>query len=446
MRIKIKESEKFAYLFEKIIGFKLNRPIAGICTDSRECKNGDLYISLVGSRLNGNEFLPEVQKKGAIAALVSKKKNDLNIQQIVVQNPKDSIAELANIWRKQFDIPIIAITGSNGKTSTKDLLVHVLLKKFNVHATKGNFNTSIGLPLTLLELTESHDISVIELGASQIGDIENLCNISNPTHGLITNIAPAHFDGFGSMKAIIDTKGALFKYLKNGISFVNMADNNVASIKILGKKITFGITPDCDYPADIHHGKNGALAITIDSKEILTGSKNLSFIKNSIAVFSIAKTIGMKCEEIKSQIKSFTPPAGRCQVKKFDKITVIDDTYNANLVSCMAALEYLKAFSGKGRKVFVFGDMLELGELSTKQHFKVGEKCKELNLDFVYTFGDESKVTHDALNGKIHNSHFNSKSNLISTLKQDLKPGDKVLFKGSRGMAMDNVISEVFRT
>ncbi len=446
MRVKIKESEKFAYLFEEQTGFRFNRPITGICTDSRECKNGDLYISIVGSKLNGNKFLPEVEKKGANAALVPKKENNLNIQQIVVKNPKDSIAKLANIWRNQFDIPVIAITGSNGKTSTKDLLVHVFLKKFNVHATKGNFNTSIGLPLTLLELTESHEISVIELGANQIGDIENLCKISNPTHGLITNIAPAHYERFGSMDAIIKTKGALFKYLKNGTSFVNMADANITSIKILGKKITFGITPDCDYSADIHHEKNGALAITIDNKEILTGSKNLSFIKNSIAVFSIAKTIGMKWEEIKYQIKSFNPPPGRCQVKKFDKITVIDDTYNANLVSCIAALEYLNAFSGKGRKVFVFGDMLELGELSTKQHLKVGEKCKELKLDLVYTFGDESKVTYNTLNGETHKSHFNSKSNLISTLKNNLKPGDKVLFKGSRGMAMDNIISEVFKS
>ena len=201
-----------------------------------------------------------------------------------------------------------------------------------------------------------------------------------------------------------------------------------------------------EFPTNIHHEKNGALAITIDNKEILTGSKNLSFIKNSIAVFSIAKTIGMKWEEIKYQIKSFNPPPGRCQVKKFDKITVIDDTYNANLVSCIAALEYLNAFSGKGRKVFVFGDMLELGELSTKQHLKVGEKCKELKLDLVYTFGDESKVTYNTLNGEIHKSHFNSKSNLISTLKNNLKPGDKVLFKGSRGMAMDNIISEVFKS
>tara|TARA_S200000501_G_scaffold228577_1_gene214351 strand:+ start:5 stop:1345 length:1341 start_codon:yes stop_codon:yes gene_type:complete len=446
MRIKIKESEKFAYLFEKRIGFKLRKLITGLCTDSRECENGDLYISIVGTKLNGNKFLPEVEKRGAYAALVSKKENNLNIQQIVVQNPKESIAKLANIWRNQFDIPVVAITGSNGKTSTKDLLVHVLLKKFKVHATKGNFNTSIGLPLTLLELTESDDISVIELGANKIGDIENLCKISNPTHGIITNIAPAHFEGFGSIDAIIKTKGALFGYLKNGMSFVNMADKEIASIKISGKKITFGKTPDCDFYANIQNQKNGKMTVKIDNKEILTISRNLSFIKNCIAVYAIAKTLGMEPERIKFQIKSFQTPPGRCQVKIFDKITVIDDTYNANLVSCIAALEYLKAFSRKGRKVFVFGDMLELGKLSTKQHIKVGEKCSELNLDLVYTFGTESKVTNNALSSRIHNSHFDSKSNLISKLKKDLKPGDNVLFKGSRGMAMDNIISEVFRT
>lgn len=444
MRISIKESEKFALLFKKEIGIKLNRPITGISTDSRECKSEDLFISVKGEKINGDKFLPEVAKKGANAALVSKESDRIDIQQIIVKNPKDSIAKLASAWRSLFNIPIIAITGSNGKTSTKELLVHVLSKRFNVHATKGNFNTSIGLPLTLLELTESHDISVIELGANQIGDIEKLCNISKPTHGLITNISPAHFEGFGSMNAIIKTKGSLFKYLKNGISFVNLTDINVASIKTLGQTVTYGLSPDCDYPADIHHEKNGNLTITIDSKEISTSSKNLSFIKNSIPVFSVANTMGINWKDIRTQIQSFKPPSGRCQIKKFDDVTVIDDTYNANLVSCLAALDYLKAFSDNGRKIFVFGDMLELGELSKQQHLTVGEKCKELNLDFVYTYGNETKATSKALNNKILHSHFDSKSNLVSKLKKDLMPGDKILFKGSRGMAMDTIISEVF--
>lgn len=446
MRIAVNKSRKFSSVFKRIVGSKLNLEITGICTDSRECKNGDLFISILGSKLNGNNFLKEVERKGAHAALVPNKENNVDIQQIIVEDPKDSIAQVANEWRNQFDISIIAITGSNGKTSTKDLLVHVLSKKFNVHATKGNFNTSIGLPLTLLELNELHDISVIELGANQKGDIKNLCEISNPTHGLITNISPAHYEGFGSIGAIIKTKGALFEYLKNGTSFVNMADDNVASIKTSGVKISYGTTPDCDFLADIRREKNRNLSIAINNKKILSASKNLSFIKNSIAVFSVAKTFGIKTKEIKSQLKSFSPPSGRCQIKNFDKITVIDDTYNANLVSCMAALEYLKALNVGGRKIFVFGDMLELGELSKKEHFKVGEKCKDLNLDLVYTFGIESKVTNSVLIGSIQNSHFVSRSNLISKLKQTLIPGDQVLFKGSRGMAMENIISEVFKT
>ncbi|MBT6866681.1 MAG: UDP-N-acetylmuramoyl-tripeptide--D-alanyl-D-alanine ligase, partial [Candidatus Marinimicrobia bacterium] len=344
----------------------------------------------------------------------------------------------------QFNIPVIGITGSNGKTSTKDLLVHVLQSSYDVHATQGNFNTTIGLPLTLLQLNDEHTVSILEMGASIPGEIEVLCEIAEPTHGIITNIAPAHLEGFGSIETIAREKEALFRSLGKGISFVNQADNRIVGMDIEGESITFGLTPDCDFPADIHQEEDGSLTLILDAHDIPTESQNLSFIKNIIAVSAIAVTLGVEWKNVINQIQSFSPPTGRCQVKQYNDVTVIDDTYNANLISSLAALDYLKAFSGNGRRIFVFGDMFELGPTSTDQHRQIGEKCTELGLDGVFTLGENTIHTDSAINNGIQHEHFENKNELIDSLKKLIHSGDKILFKGSRGMAMEKVIQGVF--
>ena len=444
MRVELKQPERFSAIFESVTGFRIHHPVLGITTDSRECKKGDLYIAIKGNRKDGHEFLSAVTKKGSIAALVNKKSIGLNLQQIEVKNTQLTIGKIAKEWRSQFSIPVIAITGSNGKTSTKELLVHILSNKYNVHATEGNFNTSVGLPLTLFKMEEKHNISILEMGANQEGDIEYLCNIAQPTHGLITNISKAHLSGFGTIDNITKTKGALFKSLKYGTAFVNMSDDQVASIPILGEKVTFGLTSECDYPADIYHENNGSLTLTVDTHKIPTGSQNISFAKNIIAVSAITFSLGIDWKNIVISISSFKPPDGRCKVKNIDGITIIDDTYNANLSSCLAALDYLNAFSDNGRRIFVFGDMFELGDESIEQHIEVGHKCKEIELDLVYTIGDNTKHTNSVLNNKIDSSHFESSSELINKLKNSLQDGDKILFKGSRGMSMEKIIEGVF--
>lgn len=445
MRINIKNTEIFSTVFESVTGQNLHKPITGITTDSRNIHEGDLYIALCGKKIDGHLFLNDVNRNGASAALVNKTQKNIELQQIEVLNPITEIGKIANAYRKNFDIPVIGITGSNGKTSTKELLSHVLSNDFNVHATNGNFNTKIGLSLTLLQLDKIHTISILEMGASLPGEIESLCQIAEPTHGLITNIAPAHLKGFGSMKNIAREKGALFRYLKNGTSFVNKTDEYLTNLPVQGKTITFGLTPDCDFPADIFQENNGTLTLILDAKEIPTHSHNLSFLKNSIAASTIAIALGVGWNNIIKQLQSFSPPPGRCNVEQINNITIIDDTYNANMTSSLAALDYLKAFSGDGRKIFVFGDMLELGNSSTEQHRKVGEKCNELSLDIVLTFGENTIHTNSAIQNGINHVHFNSKKKLIKSLKKMITPGDKILFKGSRGMSMESIISGVFK-
>ena len=389
MRITLPHSEKFSTVFETVTGQKLLHPILGITTDSRDVKEGDLYIALKGERVDGHSFLASVAKNGSSCALISEPEINLDFQQVQVKDPQETIGQIANAWRRQFNIPVIGITGSNGKTSTKDLLVHVLQSSYDVHATQGNFNTTIGLPLTLLQLNDEHTVSILEMGASIPGEIEVLCEIAEPTHGIITNIAPAHLEGFGSIETIAREKEALFRSLGKGISFVNQADNRIVGMDIEGESITFGLTPDCDFPADIHQEEDGSLTLILDAHDIPTESQNLSFIKNIIAVSAIAVTLGVEWKNVINQIQSFSPPTGRCQVKQYNDVTVIDDTYNANLISSLAALDYLKAFSGNGRRIFVFGDMFELGPTSTDQHRQIGEKMHRIRIGWCFYLGRE---------------------------------------------------------
>ena len=447
MRININKSEILSQIIKKITGETLTTPITGITTDSRDCKPGDLYIALLGNRSDGHDFLYQVDNINAAAALVSKENTTekLKLKQICVQDTNKVLGMIANKWRKNYDIPVIAITGSNGKTSTKELLYHILKEKYNVHATEGNYNTSIGLPLSLLGLNKSHDISIIEMGANHPGDIKYLCEIAEPTHGLITNISSAHLEGFQTIENIVDTKGSLFKYLRNGISFINYADERIKSINNIGQKITYGLNANCDFPADIHRENDGSITLTIDAQEIKTKSKNLSFAKNIIAVSAVSITLGIEWKLLQEKILTFIPPKGRCKVITYNSITIIDDTYNANLESCIAAIDYLNAFSGSGRKILVLGDMLELGTASTSQHEKLGSKCSAANLDAVFTIGKRTLSTQSTIHGVPINLHYNNSGDLISSLKSQLQDNDKILFKGSRGMKMEKIISGVFK-
>lgn len=439
MRIDLPNPAEFA----EMSGFTPSDPITGICTDSRECREGDLYIALKGERMDGHDFIANAFEHGAGAALVSSEYSSDSSNVIAVDDPLATLGALALQWRKKFDIPVIGITGSNGKTTTKDLVSHALAGSHTVHATKGNFNTSIGLPLTLLSMPQNATIAILEMGANQPGDIQTLCGFADPSHGMITNIAPAHLEGFGTIESIANTKAALFNALADGIAFVNAADPRIIALPIANEMVTFGLTPDCDFPADIHHEDDGTITLTVDSEEIPTGSQNLTFAKNVIASAALTVTLGLDWNQFRDAVLTFQPPKGRCQVKLFNNITIIDDTYNANLESTEAAIDYLSAFSGEGRRMLVFGDMFELGSSSEEQHRKVGEKCINAKLDALFTVGPESTQTDSAASVLPIHLHFDSKDELVQELKDTLESGDHLLVKGSRGMAMETVIDDL---
>jgi len=444
VRISLPDPTQFEVVFRTVTGHTI--PIVGgISTDSRECRSGDLYIAICGEKVDGHDFIDNAVENGAKVVLAQEHiKTDAYT--VLVNNTIEAISAVASFWRNQFDIPVIAITGSNGKTSTKELLRHVLNAQFAVHATEGNYNTSIGLPLTLFQMMQAHTISILEMGANQPGDIGALCSIANPTHGLITNIAPAHLEGFGSINEVAHTKAALFRAMSDkGIGFVNLTDPHISKMNLPKNSITFGITPDCDYPADIHTEDDGTLSLTISTEDIFTGSSNFSFAKNIIACAAIADTLNISWDLFRDRISTFQPPPGRCEIKKSKNMTFIDDTYNANVESTIAAIDYLTGFSGNGRRILIFGDMFELGDESKNQHIKVGQKCIESNLDYVFTVGTETLATHESITNGPKNMHFETKEDLIKELRTEITDGDKILVKGSRGMAMETIIETLMK-
>jgi len=444
VRISLPDPTQFEVVFRTVTGHTI--PIVGgISTDSRECRSGDLYIAICGEKVDGHDFIDNAVENGA-KVILAQEHIKTDAYTVLVNNTIEAISTVASFWRNQFDIPVIAITGSNGKTSTKELLRHVLNAQFAVHATEGNYNTSIGLPLTLFQMMQAHTISILEMGANQPGDIGALCSIANPTHGLITNIAPAHLEGFGSINEVAHTKAALFRAMSDkGIGFVNLTDPHISKMNLPKNSITFGITPDCDYPADIHTEDDGTLSLTISTEDIFTGSSNFSFAKNIIACAAIADTLNISWNLFRDRISTFQPPPGRCEIKKSKNMTFIDDTYNANVESTIAAIDYLTGFSGNGRRILIFGDMFELGDESKNQHIKVGQKCIESNLDYVFTVGTETLATHESITNGPKNMHFETKEDLIKELRTEITDGDKILVKGSRGMAMETIIETLMK-
>ena len=214
-------------------------------------------------------------------------------------------------------------------------------------------------------------------------------------------------------------------------------------IKAPSKSISFGINPDCDYPADIHYEEDGTITLTINAEEIPTFSSNLSFAKNIIACCAIARELDVEWEAIKDRVSTFSPPKGRCEVKNNGSYIIIDDTYNANLESTLAAIDYLSAFSGQGKKVFIFGDMLELGDVSREQHIVIGQKCDEMELSAVLTYGKETIATSESIKKVKINQHFDSKEELIDFLQKIIISKDKILIKGSRGMRMETIVQSI---
>ena len=419
-------------------------------------RSEEIFVALRGEKFDGHSFVEQVFQKGIVLAVVEKswyekissqKPVDSSKSFIIVEDTSKAYGELANIWRKKFDIPIIAITGSNGKTTTKEMLKEVLQTQHNVHFTKANDNNQIGVPKTLLGLNKHHDIAVLELGSNHPGEIEYLKNIAQPTHSLVTNIGREHLEFFGSLENVAKEETTTFS--NSVFCFVNDDDAEIKNRSLnLQKKKTYGFYADSDVCGHIENiDENGCVTFSISNSQFsisnvklqATGIHNAT---NALASATVGFHFGISPENIKSSLENFRAYDKRMQIENVDGITIINDTYNSNPDSVIASLQTLAQMKTSGKKIIVLGDMLELGEASEEEHKRIGKIISEMKFKHLFTLGKFSQyISEESTLSSA--KHFSEKQQLISELKNILEQNDIVLVKGSRGMKMEEVVESL---
>lgn len=423
--------------------FELFYQTSGVCTDTRNIQKDCLFVCLKGANFNGNEFALEALRQGAKYVIVDEEIDGASSAVIRVENALVYLQQLANYHRHKFQIPVIGITGSNGKTTSKELIATVLSKKYNVHFTKGNLNNHIGVPLTLLQLNDSHEIAVIEMGANKFHDIEELCAIAEPTHGIITNIGMAHLEGFINFEGVLKTKLELYDSIvrNKGILFYNVDDSTLTSN--LPKNIE-AIGYGSENPASIV-GELVALSPFVQMKwksasyqsEIIEtrmiGKYNFY---NFLAAISIGLHFQVDNEAISDAIRTYTPTNNRSQIEKTAKNTLILDAYNANPTSMKSALESFARVT-ENHKIALLGDMFELGAESAKEHQKVIDFILEINLN-TFLIGKNFYQLKGDFGPAIQ--FFESKDDVIQFLEKMELKDHLILLKGSRGIGLESIV------
>jgi len=435
------------------------RSISGVVTDSRAVKKNDLFFALKGEKFDAHDFIDSVVKAEAAAIVVHREWAQKNEQYfrtfpcafIIVNDTTIAFGELARTYRRKFDIPVIAIGGSNGKTTTKEMVNAVLRTTYNVLSTEGNLNNHIGVPQTLFRLTSKHDAAVVEIGTNHFGELKYLCEIAEPTHGLITNIGKEHLEFFGDEDGVAKEELELFNYLNDhrGIAFVNSDDRFLeAASKTLKRQFSYGMASKADIRAKkIHTNELGQ-----SDFELVWQKKNISFavtlgvpglhnVTNALAASAVGLKFRVKPKKIAKALKQFSSTSKRMEVVSNNGVTILNDTYNSNPDSVIVALKTLKSFDTTGKKIVVLGDMRELGEASKREHTNIGVVASEMKFDALLTFGPYSKYTSEAFDADA--KHFEGKEELSTELKKILNHGDVVLIKGSRGMKMEDVVHQL---
>ena len=444
----------------KLLQGEGNTFFQGISTDSRTVTEGELFIALKGFRFDGHHYVLEALEKKAGGVVIEEDKvgdirwNGYRAKAVIAV--KDTLFALGNIaldWRRKYRTPLVALTGSNGKTTTKEMIAACLETTFPILKTKGNLNNLIGLPLTLLTLTEKERVVVLEMGMNVPGEIRRLTEIAEPDVGLITNIQEVHLEGMESLERLKEEKGELFRKMRrDGTILVNQDDPRVVELAsdYPGQKITFGI----EHPAEVMakeirlggaEGTFFTLILEGEAMEIHLRLLGKHFIPNALSAIAVACLFGVEVKQVKEALENFKSIPMRMEIVplKGGK-TLINDAYNANPHSMGLALETLVEAKGEGRAIAVLGDMLELGNFTKEAHEQLGEKVSELSIDFLLALGEEAPIVVESAirhgfpleRVRVVESH----SEAISILKQMIQNGDWILVKGSRRMAMEKIV------
>ena len=406
----------------------------GVSTDSRKVKKNDIYFSLKGPNFNGNEFAKSAIEKGACYAIVDQKEYVINKSYILVEDCLKTLQNLANYHRKNSKAKIIGLTGSNGKTTSKELIFSVLKNKFKTIATTGNLNNHIGVPLTLLSIKEDTEIAIIEMGANHLKEIETLSNIADPDYGYITNFGKAHLEGFKNLEGVIKGKSELYNHLinKSRLIFINNRDKKQVELtKEYSNKFTFG-EQNSDSIFSVK-SINPTINISIDNILIETNLFGQYNIDNIAAAICIGKYFNLDNENIKAGIERYIPENNRSQIIKKGSNKIILDAYNANPTSMQLALSSFNDMKEEKKIVFI-GDMFELGENSHQMHQEIVYTVEKMNFDQTFIIGDLFNKTK-------HSSNIKSFKNL-NDLKGNMDEisNSAILIKGSRGMKLENIL------
>lgn len=427
--------------------------IKDICIDTRKVKPGSLYIAIKGERFDGHDFIPKAFELGA-AAVVSSKPIETGRPVVAVADTRLALGRIAAYYRSLFSIPVIGITGSVGKTSTKEMIAAVLGTKYRVHKTQGNLNNDIGLPMTLFGLDETHTAAVIEMGMSALGEISYLSKITQPNLAVITNVGVSHMETLGSRENILKAKLEILDGLKpDGRVLLNADNDMLAGVRetLSGRAEYFGIdSRDSIVFADnirqvgdtmefsfVHDGKTYPAVLP------LIGIHN---VYNALAAFAVGMHTGVTPEQIVNGVREFENAGMRQRLTEYNNIKVIEDCYNASPDSMEAAIRVIHDVECTGSRIAVFGDMLELGRDSEQLHRQVGAAAAEAGIDFLLCCGEQAVWIAEGAkqNGMLNVIHCREKEQAVKALKEILKQGDAVIVKASRGMRMEEIIQQVF--
>ncbi|AWL12926.1 UDP-N-acetylmuramoyl-tripeptide--D-alanyl-D-alanine ligase [Saliniradius amylolyticus] len=421
--------------------------VNNVSTDTRSLQPGDLFIALTGPNFNGHHFVPQAEAGGA-AALVCSQSVKTNLPVIYVQDTRQALGHLGAAVKQQVQPKTIAITGSSGKTTVKEMTAAILSRRGSVLATQGNFNNDIGVPLTLLRLEESHEYAVMELGANHLGEIAYTTSLVKPDVATIVNAAAAHLEGFGSLLGVARAKGEIFKGLGDkGLAILN-ADSQFYNFwqgKIYGPRIQSFSEQSGDYCAsDVILGLDGCAQFMMHTPQgdadILLPVPGLHNVSNALCAAALAMGVGASLEDVRMGLQHMTLSKGRLNVKQLtNQVRIIDDSYNANVASVKAAIDLLSSYAGK--RVLVLGDMAELGERARFYHEEVGEYARDNNIDLLFSLGVLSQNASDTMDER--GEHFEQVAALVERLGERLGNEQQditILVKGSRSAAMERVV------
>lgn len=426
----------------------LDREVAGVTIDSRKVEKDFLFVAINGERFNAHQFIPDTIEKGALCVVSHEDLGATDYPYILVEATGQALLDIAKLYRDSFDVKVVGITGSVGKTSTKEMIASVLAQKYNVHKTQGNFNNECGLPLTIFEMNEEHQVSVLEMGINHFGEMRKLSTVASPDICVITNIGVAHLEFLKTREGIMQEKTQMFQDMKPGGSVVLNGDDPLLSTigPVKGSDpIFYGLDQDKNavYATDIEplglKGTSCTIHLPEGSFSCVVPIPGIHMVSNALAGSVVGSKLGLTTEEIKRGIESLPSIPGRNHIIQTDRLILLDDCYNANPVSMKASLDVLNM--GIGRKVAVLGDMGELGPDYAALHRSVGEYAAEIGIDLVCAIGPMSKeIAEGAASDGTKALWFETKADFLAQTKDILKDGDNVLIKASHGMEFPEIV------